>query len=161
MRIGAEEHRLYWKILGVGIAVDLFGAAIVVIVFEKISGEKNDSFLLTTGIVWLTIQIFRFVIMFLNIGRLWAAKEVGAFKSSGEAFYSALRENDLPKPDGYTPSVDTYLTGIADDEEQAAKARVIAASLYGVRQGTKNLGIIHSVLLESAHEEALKRYADS
>jgi hypothetical protein len=159
MRIEAEEHRLYWKILGVGLVVDLVGAAIIAWGLQKLF-EGDDGLLLVTGTVWLAIQFFRFVIMLLNIARLWAAKELGAFNASKETFLQALRVNGLPKPDHYTRSVDAYLSNVADDEDQAPKARVIAACLFGVRAGTKNLGIWHSAYLDSAHEEALKSFAD-
>jgi hypothetical protein len=161
MRIGAEEHRLYWKILAVGFVVDLIGAAFLAIVLQKISGTNEDSFFMSTALIWLGIQIFRFVVMFLDIVRLWAAKELGAFNASRSAFLSALQESDLPKPNGYIPSIDAYLSGVVDDESQAPKARATAGCLFGIRQGTKNLGIWHSVFLDSAHEKALKQYAGS
>jgi len=151
MRFGTEEHRLYWKIMAIGFVVDLIGAFILTWGAELLTGSKNDSLLVATGFVWLAIQAARFLIMLLNLGRLYMAKEVGAFKASGEAFFTALKENGLPKPDGYLHSVDAYLSGVADDEQQDPKRRTVAACLYGVRQGTKNLGIWHSVLLDSAH----------
>jgi hypothetical protein len=121
----------------------------------------NDSeFFPTVGIAWAAIQVFRFVIMFLNIARLWVARELGAFGASGEAFLITLRENKLPKPN-HTRSVDSYLSEIADDEAQPGKARVTAACLYGIRQGTKSLGLCHSVFLDGAHEKALKRYVET
>ncbi len=93
MRIGADEHRLYWKVLGIGFVVDLIGVAVVIVVLNKVFGtdSKNDEFLLAVGIAWLALQFLRFVITLLDIARLWAAKEAGAFKSSGEAFLAAVR----------------------------------------------------------------------
>ena len=161
MRIEAAEHRLYWKILAVGIVVDLVGAAILAWGFQRIAGASGDDFFLATGIVWLALQLFRFIITLLNTARLWAAKEMGAFRSSGEAFLSALRNNGLPKPDDFTHSVDSYLLTAINDDSLSPKSRSTAACLYGVRQGTKNLGIVHSVFLDFAHEEALRRYAAS
>lgn len=159
MRIEAEEHRLYWKILAVGFVVDLIGAACFAVVLQWwISPNDHSGFLASVAILWLALQVFRFVIMLLNIARLWAAKELGAFNTPREAFLAALRENDLPKPEAYIHSVDGYLSTVIDDESQAPKARATAACLYGIRLGTKNLGIWHSVMLDSAHEEALKRY---
>ena len=162
MRIEAEEHRLYWKILGVGFIIDLLGAVIVAWGLQKAFGtEGDDNFLLAVGTVWLVLQLFRFVIMLLNIARLWAARGLGAFKAPREAFLHALQVNELPKPGHYAHSVDAYLSSVADDEAQPPKARVIAACLFGVRKGTKNLGIWHSVFLDTAHEEALKSFADA
>ena len=116
MIIEAQEHRLYWKILAVGYVVDLIGAACLAVILQWwLAPDDHSGFLLGVGLLWLTLQFFRFVIMLLNVARLWAANELGAFKASREAFVTALRQSELPKP-AYTHSVDSYLSNIADDE---------------------------------------------
>lgn len=109
--------------------------------------------------IWLAIQAAALVLGLLTIIRTFALYKMGAFNPARDNFLTALVTNNFPAPQPYEQSVDYYLTNVVENDELTVETRLAAASLYGARQGVSSTsGLIKGMLIDSAHEEALKAF---
>jgi hypothetical protein len=155
MRIGSAERRLNTWLWVLAVFVDVAVAAIVAY-FLAAPGERLSS----TFFVWLAIEVVSIAFVLLGVIRLFVIQAVGGFKPAKNGFLTVLKTNDFPAPGPYVDSVDYYLNTIAENEDEITKTRVAAAVLFGVREGVKaNGGFVKNMMINSAHEEALKEYA--
>lgn len=155
MRIGSAERRLNIRLWFIAVLVDVAVAA----VFSYFAFDRED-WLISTFWVWLALQVVSVLFVILGAIRLFAVQWMGGFKPAKNGFLTALETNNFPAPEPYVHSVDDYLSSIRDKEDESVETRLDAAMLWGARQGTKTMaGFLKGMMIDSAHEEALKEYA--
>jgi hypothetical protein len=154
MRIGSSERRLTAKIMGVGLLVDV----VVAFAIARFAVGQDD-LLLNTAIIWAVMQVAAIALTILGLIRLAVANKLGAFRPAKDGFLTALETNNFPLPGPYENTVDSYLESVAENSELEKRTNLAAATLIGVRLGIRgNAGLVKTMMIDNAHEEALKAY---
>jgi hypothetical protein len=155
MVIGSAERRLNIQLWFLAMLIDVVIAALIAYFLLE-----RESWLFNTFWVWLGLQILSFVLVILGAIRLLALHWAGGFRPAKNGLLTLLEANDFPAPEPYVGSVDDYLEGVGNNEHETIKTRMTAATLLGARQGVKSMaGFVKGMMIDSAHEDALKEYA--
>lgn len=156
MIIEDQVKRFWWRMLAVGVVVDLLIAFGLAWAFA----EEGDR-LVSTGIIWLILQALSIAMWLRYLLHATTAWKLGQAEIVEDAFLAELRRGNLPAPKQFESSVEGYLKDVMDDTELPADKRVSAAALAGMQAACyQSLGFVRGMMFTGAHERALKRFSE-
>ncbi len=153
----AVSKTLFWRRLGVGLAVDVLAIVIFMNVFRSEYESRPDisSYALGVGLLW----IVQFALLLKSLLTAWVSMQL-EYGLLADGFLETLRATKLPAPKAiYHSARFDYLLDLADDETLPANDRVKASMIYGMWKGIMQVrGTAATIILTKAWDTAAERY---